>query len=445
MTLHQRGRAVAERIWRAALDAVRPERILPAWIQREADSVQIAGVPWSRSCGGRLRVLAIGKASDAMARAAAQLAGDLVHDGLIVTKSGHADRSSSSHFEVVEASHPVPDSRSLAAAARVRSFLAGGRRSDLVLLLLSGGASALVADPRPGISLEDLATVSRDLMRAGATIHELNTVRKHLEHLKGGGLLRCSAPARVVALLYSDVVGDAPSTIGGGLAAPDPTTFADAICVLEKRGLWAATPASVRSVLERGRRGEEPETLKPGDPISASALCQIVASSTNAVEAAATTAAVEGFLPAILTTELEGEAREAARSIAAIVREVAIRGRPWKPPVALIAAGETTVTVRGDGRGGRNQEAALAAALALDGLSRVIWTSIGTDGSDGPTDAAGATVDGTTAEIARHCGVDLSDALRRNDAYSALDRLGCLVRTGPTGTHVNDLWFALVP
>ncbi len=444
MTANPPLRAIASRVWHAALEAVRPDRVLPNFLRRHGSTVEAAGIEWSASGGRRLRVLAIGKAADSMARAVADLLGDLIHDGLIVTKTAHARHPPPTRFESLEAAHPIPDERSLAAASRVRGFLSGGRPDDLVLLLLSGGASALVADPRPPLTLDDLAKVSGDLMRAGATIHELNTVRKHLERLKGGGLLRCAAPAKVVALLLSDVVGDSPAIIGGGIAAPDPSTFDDAVHVLEERTMWDTAPRAVRRLLERGRRGMEPETLKPGDPVARSTLCAIVASARDAAKAAAASCENQGFVPQILTTELTGEAREAACLMASIARGVAMHNRPWPRPVAIIAAGETTVTVRGSGRGGRNQEAALTAARALHGLPETVWTSLGTDGTDGPTDAAGATVDGSTAEAARHLGLDLSAALRENDSYTVLDRLGCLIRTGPTDTHVNDLWFVLL-
>lgn len=437
-------REIAGRVWRAALEAVRPERVLPRFLRRQGDVVEMAGLEWSASGRGRLRLLAIGKAADSMARAVVARVGDLIHEGLIVTKTGHACRPPPPRFESLEAAHPIPDERSLAAAARVRAFLSGGRADDLVLLLLSGGASALVADPRPSLTLDDLVAVTGSLMRAGATIHELNTVRKHLERLKGGGLLLGAAPAQVVALLLSDVIGDSPAIIGGGIAAPDPTTFDDAIRILNERRAWDTAPRAVRALLERGRRGMEPETLKPGDPRARSALCAIVASGRDAAEAVAASCTSHGLTAAILTTELAGEARETARVIAAIAREVSARNRPWPRPVAIIAGGETTVTVRGPGRGGRNQEAALAAAIELDGQPDAVWTSLGTDGTDGPTDAAGATVDGSTANTARRLGLNLAEALRNNDSHTALDRLGCLIRTGPTGTHVNDLWFVLL-
>jgi hydroxypyruvate reductase len=442
--------AAARKIWEVALARVQPEALLAGTHSEDNADLVIAGERHSLAPGARLRLLALGKAADPLARAVERRLGERLTDGVIVTKEGHAvaghprPRGAGERLEVLESAHPVPDSRSLVAGQRIAAFLGDSRPTDLVLLLITGGASALAVIPRPPVTLDDLGQLTNLLLRAGATIHELNVVRKHLDRLKGGGLIRLAAPARIRALLLSDVVGDSPSTIGSGPVTADPSSFADALAVLTQRGVLRETPARVREIFERGEQGLEEETLKPGDPLTALATTAILASGATAVEAAAARAVEMGFEPKVLGTAVEGEAREVGRDIAAVVREVATRARPVAPPAALIWAGETTVTVRGDGRGGRNQELALAAALALDGLEEVCLVSIGTDGTDGPTDAAGAMIDGGTAVRARALHLDLDAALARNDAYPTLHALGALIHTGPTGTHVNDLGIALV-
>jgi hydroxypyruvate reductase len=339
------------------------------------------------------------------------------------------------------AGHPVPDERGEEAARAVEALAQGLGESDLLLLLLSGGASALLPAPCPGISLADKARTTSLLLRAGASIHELNAVRKHLSRLKGGGLARAAAPARVVALVLSDVVGDDLSTIGSGPVAPDPTTYADALAVLSERGLLAEVPPPVRARLEAGQRGEAPETPKPGDPLLRRVATRIVGSNRLTVEAAAREARRQGLRSLVLTTRLEGEAREAARILVAILRECVEAGRPARPPVCLLAGGETTVTVRGNGQGGRNQELAVAAVEPLGGFPvPAVLASLATDGIDGASDAAGGVVDGETQKKAREMGLaPPAHFLAENDSRNFLGPLGGLIRTGPTGTNVVDL------
>ncbi len=437
-------REIARRIWEAALDRVRPLRLIDTAIEVDGSSLAVMGRRYALGPSSRLRLLAIGKAADAFGRAIAARLGSRLTDGLIITKEGHATYPPPARVEVIEAGHPLPDARSVEAGDRIRTFLAGDRPEDLVLLVLTGGASALATLPRPPLTVDDLRELTNLLLRAGATIHELNTVRKHLDLVKGGGLLQLAVPARIEALLLSDVVGDSPSTIASGPVVPDPTTFADALEVLARRGLSDRVPQRVRDVLERGLGGLEPETLKPDDPLAKLATTSILANGKLAIEAAAQCAAELGYTPFIIATDMEGEARDVGRAMAARVCEIATTAKPIAPPAVLLWGGETTVTVRGSGRGGRNQEVALAAARVLDGVEGVCLASIGTDGTDGPTDAAGGIVDGETALRARALGLDLAAALERNDSYSALDALGALIRTGPTGTHVNDLGLALV-
>jgi hydroxypyruvate reductase len=312
---------------------------------------------------------------------------------------------------------------------------------DVVVVLLSGGASALLPAPVSGLTLEDKAAVTSLLMRAGADITELNTVRKHLSRLKGGGLARAAAPARVVTLVLSDVVGDDLSTIASGPTVPDPTTYADARRILDDRGIASAVPASARRHLEAGQRGEIPETPKPRDPIFRRVRTCLVGSNRISVQAAAREARRQGLRPLVLTTRLEGEAREVARALVAILRECVESGAPAAPPVCLLAGGETTVTVRGAGRGGRNQEMAVAAAELLASFPvEAVVAALATDGVDGASEAAGGVADRTSVARARALGLAPPAAfLAASDSNAFLGPLGDLIVTGPTGTNVVDL------
>jgi hydroxypyruvate reductase len=313
-----------------------------------------------------------------------------------------------------------------------------------VICLISGGASALLPAPAPPITLEEKQQVTRLLLACGATIHEINAVRKHISEVKGGQLARLAYPARVLSLLLSDVIGDPLDVIGSGPTAPDASTFADALAVLDKYGLRERVPAPVRERLERGAAGEIPETPKADDPVFQRTQNLIVGNNRTAVDAAAKIARVFGFRPLVLSTMIEGETREVARVHAAIVREILASGRPARPPVCLISGGETTVTLRGNGLGGRNQEFVLAAAIELAGLPDVVVLSGGTDGTDGPTDAAGAIADGATLARAERIGLDARRMLAENDSYHFFEPLGDLIKTGPTNTNVMDLRLLLV-
>jgi len=311
---------------------------------------------------GRVLVLAAGKAAPAMAAAAEAALGPRIADGLAVSNAP-GPRLRRTRLQL--AGHPLPDARGVEAAHAVEAMVRGLTVEDVLVVLLSGGASALLPAPVPGVSLEDKAAVTALLMRAGAGITELNTVRKHLSRLKGGGLARAAAPARVVTLVLSDVVGDDLSTIASGPTVPDPTTYAEARRILDDRGLASAVPASVRRHLDAGVRGERAETPKPRDAVFRRVRTRVVGSNRLSVQAAAREARRRGLRPLVLTTRLEGEAREVARVLVAVLRECVESATPASPPVCLLAGGETTVTVRGDGRGGRNQEMAVAAAEGL--------------------------------------------------------------------------------
>jgi hydroxypyruvate reductase len=327
----------------------------------------------------------------------------------------------------------------------VETLARGLTADDLLLVLISGGASALLPSPARGVDLEDKKVVTSLLQRSGASIGELNVVRKHLSRLKGGGLARTAAPARVVCLVLSDVVGDDLSTIASGPTVPDPSTYGDALDILKKRGVLARTPKRVRKHLEAGARGDLPETPKPGDPLFRRVTTRVIGSNRWTIEAAAQEARRLGLTPLVLTSYLEGEARDAARALVSILRECVESGTPAATPVCLLAGGETTVTVRGEGAGGRNQELAVAAAEPLSIFPNfAVVASMATDGVDGASHAAGGMVDHDTVRRAREAGLPpAASFLADNDTTNFLGPLGDLIVTGPTGTNVVDLTLLL--
>ena len=424
-------RRAAAAMLQASLRAADPARLVRAHLRDRAVRAALARVP------GRLVLAAIGKASVAMARAAQAALGSRLREGIVVAPAP----AELPGLRLRVSSHPLPDARGLEAAREVEALAASLGPRDLLLLLLSGGASALLPAPVVGLSLEDKVRTTELLLRAGADIHELNAVRKHLSRLKGGGLARTAAPARVLALVLSDVVGDDLSTIASGPAVPDPTTYADALAVLDARALREAVPAAVRARLEAGARGERAETPKPGDRAFARVTTRLVGSNRRSVLAAAREARRRGFRPLVLTHRLEGEAREVARVLVAILRACAETGVPARPPVALVAGGETTVRVLGDGEGGRNQELVVAAAGPLaDFPVPAMVASLATDGIDGRSDAAGGVADDRTLARAAALGLAPPAAfLAASDSRNFLGPLGDLIVTGPTGTNVTDV------
>jgi glycerate 2-kinase len=435
-------RGAIQAVQRAALAAVEPGAAVKRFVQCQGERLIVAGQSYDLAAVERVRVVGAGKAAAAMAAALHAILADRLSGGLAVTKYDHASLGAGP-IELVEAGHPLPDQAGVAAAERMAQLLAGGTERDLVLAIISGGGSALLALPAAGISLADLQATTGLLLRSGATIGEMNAVRKHLSQVKGGGLARLAAPSPLIGLILSDVVGDPLDAIASGPTAPDPTTFADAWAALERYDLAERVPAPVRDRLQAGRHGDLVETPKPGDPVFDRVQNVIISSNRLAAEAAVLEAQAWGLNALLLSTFIEGEARQVARVAAALAKELAYHDRPVPRPACLVWGGETTVTVYGAGRGGRNQELALAAALALDGVPNVLLAALGTDGTDGPTDAAGAVVTGETAARARALGLDAATHLTNNDAYSLFDALGDLLRTGPTGTNVNDLLFIL--
>jgi glycerate 2-kinase len=421
-----------EEIWAAGLAAADPERAVGRALALEEDAIVADGTSFEAE---RVFVVAAGKAAGTMGRAAEELLGDKISGGLVVTKDGHDPGPED--FEVVFASHPEPDERGVEAARKVQELAESVGEEDLLLALISGGASALLADPAPPIELADLKELTGDLLRSGADIGEINTVRKHVSVLKGGGLVRLAHPAPTVALLLSDVVGDDPSSIASGLTAPDTTTLEGTRRVLERYRI--DPPESISAHLR-----EAEETPATDDPVFENVVNVICGSGWHAAEAAVEKAEELGYAPLLLTTTLTGDALGAASMYAAIVREVLASGNPVPSPCAIISGGEATVTVRGGGEGGPNLEFALALAVELDGVEGWAAFSADTDGHDGSTEAAGGIVDGETAENIREHDVDPEKALSDNDSFPALEAGGALLITGPTGTNVNDVRVALI-
>jgi hydroxypyruvate reductase len=376
-----------------------------------------------------------------MARGVEAALGGRITEGVVVVKEGHA--LALERIRVHEAGHPVPDERGMAGTEAVLELASRAGERDLVVCLFSGGGSALLVGPAQGVSLEDKQQVTRLLLACGATIHEINAVRKHLSRVKGGWLSRAAYPATVLTLVLSDVVGDDLDVIASGPTVPDTSTFRRAVGVLQGYGIWDRVPPGARRRLEQGMAGEAEETPKPRDPAFQRSHVVLVGTNLLSLLAAREEAQGLGYGTLILGAGMEGETRDVARVHAAMAREILSSGNPLRPPACLLSGGETTVTLRGDGRGGRNQELALAAALGLDGMDHAVVLSAGTDGTDGPTDAAGALADGRTACRARALGLDPLAHLQQNDAYPFFQALGDLVITGPTRTNVMDVRIVL--
>ncbi|TLN20509.1 DUF4147 domain-containing protein, partial [bacterium] len=375
----------------AALQAVDPQLAVLSALRQDGEIVAHLGA--SR----RVLVVGAGKAAYPMALALEETLGERLSDGLMVTKDGHLPAVNQlRRVKIVEAGHPLPDERGAAAARQITQLLQGAREDDLVFCLISGGGSALLTSPAPGIPLADLQQLTTLLLRSGAPIQRINGLRKHLETLKGGGMARLAAPARVIALILSDVVGDPLDAIASGPTVADPTTFADAWDTLREFGLEESAPPAVLAHLRRGLRGEIPETLKPGDPLFMRVSHRMVGSNALAAAAACERARALGWASRVLNTCQEGEARVVGADLAQLARRVQREADPLPAPACLILGGETTVVVRGHGKGGRNQEVALGAVAGLAGLAHALVVSLASDGGDGPTDAAGAVASGET-------------------------------------------------
>ena len=435
-------RQQAEEIFRAALKAVDPIEAVLRYVKRVDGALQVAGRRFEFKDYDRILVVGAGKAGAPMARALEDLLSDRISDGVIVVKEGHG--LPLKHVRTHEAGHPVPDQRGIRGAEDILSLVREAGERDLILCVISGGGSALLVAPAEGVTLADKQEVTRLLLACGADIHEINTVRKHLSRVKGGELARFAHPATVVTLILSDVIGDDLNVIGSGPTVPDPSTFADAQGVFKKYDIWQDVPISVKDRFLKGLRGDIQDTPKLDDNVFQRCYSELVGTNLQALIAASKEAERQGYQPLILSSTVEGEAREVVKVLTAIAKEVRSSGNPFPPPACILCGGETTVTLQGDGKGGRNQEFALAAALIIEGMENVVVLSGGTDGTDGPTDAAGGIADGTTVTRAKAKGLDPLDYLRRNDAYHILQALEDLVITGPTRTNVMDVYMVLV-
>lgn len=435
-------RTAARGIFAAAVRAVDPAEAIRRHLVRDRERLMIGKAQVDLAAVREIVVVGLGKAGAPMAAAVEEILGPRIARGVVVTKYGHVQPTRA--IRIHEAGHPVPDDAGMAGARAALDHVKGLGPEDLVLVLISGGGSALAPAPVDGITLAEKQSLTKALLACGADIREMNTLRKHISRIKGGQLARAAAPARVFTLILSDIVGDPLDAIASGPTVPDPTTYADALGILDKYRIRNEIPASIRTHLEAGAAGRIPETPKPDDPVFGRVKSVMVASNIQALEAAKAEAHRLGFQAIILSSFIEGETREIARMHAALALEVRSSGHPAKPPVCLITGGETTVTLRGKGKGGRNQEFALAAALDIAGLRDAVVLSAGTDGTDGPTDAAGALADGDTVSRALGLGLKPRAALDGNDAYPFFERLGDLVITGPTRTNVMDVRLVLV-
>jgi hydroxypyruvate reductase len=379
-------------------------------------------------------VVGAGKASGTMARTIEQLLGDRIAAGCVNVKDG--DSAKLRRIEMRLCGHPVPDERGLAGARRIAEICQLAGEHDLVICLLSGGASALMPLPATPITLAEKQDTTRLLLACGAEIQEINTVRKHLSGIKGGQLARLAAPAKVLSLILSDVIGDDPGVVASGPTAPDVSTFEDAWAVIRRYDLAGSVPMRVRERLQGAQ-----ETPKPGDPLFENVENIIIGSNQKSLDAAARAARELRYKTMILSSTLQGETRDVARVHAAIARQIREHSQPIEAPACVISGGETTVTIRGEGKGGRNLEFALAAAIDIAGMEDALILSVGTDGTDGPTDAAGAIADGATLSRSQREG---GEALAANDSYPFFEELGDLVITGSTGTNVMDLHLILL-
>lgn len=441
MTLHQQALTILQ----SAIDAVKPHRLIKKHLSLKNNRLHFRRKElFNLERFENIYVIGAGKASGFMAQALEELLEDRISGGLVVVKYGHS--AACQRIIIREAGHPVPDENGLQATSEILEICQNAGEKDLVVCLLSGGGSALLERLPEEISLSDLQAASQRLLNCGATIEGINIIRKHISLVKGGKLARAIVPAACLTLIISDVIGDPLEAIASGPTAPDKTTFTDAREVIQKYRLEKQFPASVSGYIEKGIRRKAPETLRPGDPVFRKVENIILGNNLTALSAAKETAEKLGFNTIILSSQIQGEAREAAKEIAGIVREATVTGTLVTRPACLLFGGETTVTVRGSGKGGRNQELVLAVLRTLRNVKQpYIFLSCGTDGTDGPTDAAGAFISPEIYQAARAAKLSPRAYLQDNDAYHFFEQTGGLIKTGPTGTNVMDIGIALIP
>jgi glycerate 2-kinase len=428
-------------IFEAGLIASDPELLIGRRLQIDGQILHAGERLYNLANHGDLYVVGAGKATARMALAVEALLGERIAGGIIIVKPGH--RVPLKKLEVVEAGHPIPDQAGINATEAIIELLRRTQKTDLILCLVSGGASALLSCPVVGLSLQDKQQTTQALLNCGARIQEVNAIRKHISRIKGGRLAELAYPSTVLSLILSDVIDDSMDNIGSGPTVPDSSTFADCLSIIDRYGVGAMIPGAVTSFLKKGAAGEIVDTPKAGDPIFQKVQNLLIGNNQLALVAAKEKAEALGYNTLVLSRSIEGEARKVAIDHVVIARDVLSSSSP-RPPACIISGGETTVAIRGDGLGGRNQEFALAAAIEIDGLEGVVVLSGGTDGTDGPTDAAGGIVDWTTVQRARDQGLDARSYLERNDSYPFLKTVGDLLITGPTLTNVMDLRLVLI-
>jgi len=435
--LNQKARALALRSLESVLNAVDPKQIIKSKLLLKNLTLHVNGYSIDLKKFKNIYVIGGGKASGSMVEALEQVLGNSITKGLV-----NVPRSSKNKTDIIklhEASHPIPDEAGVEGTRRMLKIAEQAKEDDLIICLISGGGSSLMPLPRGKISIADKKEITNALLKCGATINEINTVRKHISDFKGGWLAKKAYPSSILNLILSDVVGDPLDFIASGPTVPDSTTFSDAIKVLKKYRLWSKAPASIRKVLSDGEKGLIPETPKANDEAFKRVYNVVVGNNRLASLTAQKYLKSEGLNTLLLTSTLEGEARHVGIMLASIVHEVSVSGNPVPKPAGIIAGGETTVTVTGKGLGGRNQEIALATVRNLKGMNGVAVASLSTDGVDGPTDAAGAIADGKTLVRAAKMGLTPEEYLAENDSYHFFSKLGDLIFTGPTGTNVNDV------
>lgn len=432
----------AMEIFQAALTAADPQEAIKRYVKLADDGLQIGKHRFNFQDYDRILLVGAGKAGAPMAKALEDLLGERIAAGVIVVKEGHG--LPLKQVRVHEAGHPVPDERGMRGAEDILALVNQAGERDLILCVISGGGSALLVAPAEGVSLADKQEVTRLLLACGADIHEINTVRKHLSRVKGGGLARYAHPATVVSLILSDVVGDDLNVIASGPAVPDTSSFGDTREIFSKYDIWHKLPQSVKSHIQQGLDGDIEDTPQAGDDVFQRCFSELVGTNLQALMAAKKKARQNGYQSIILSSTVEGEAREVAKMFAAFAREVRNSANPLAAPACILCGGETTVTIQGSGKGGRNQEFALALSMSIAGRENIVALSGGTDGTDGPTDAAGAIADGRTMARARARNLNPLDFLQRNDAYHFFQSLDDLIITGPTRTNVSDVYMVLV-
>lgn len=428
----------------AAIKSADPKALVREKLRLDGNELTIDLLRLDLTAFDRIFVIGGGKASAAMAIEIENVLGKRITRGVVNIPDYLKPRPTSQRILFHESTHPVPSRKGVLGVQKMLDLTLNPSSRDLVICLISGGGSSLLPMPYVGITLDDKKDVTQFLLKSGADIKEVNTVRKHLSAIKGGRLAERLQPATVLSLIISDVVGDRLDSIASGPTAPDETTFADAKEILTRYSLWNKVSERVRSLLDKGIGDRSIETPKPGSKVFRRVHNILIGSNTQSCVAAAAALDNSGYRTLVLSSRVQGEAREIGKLYAGIIRSIAENGLPHVPPVAIVLGGETTVTVRGKGLGGRNQELALSTAIGIDGLQNVVMASMGTDGVDGPTKAAGAIVDGMTMRRAKESGIDPKEHLANNDSYNFFKKMHDLIITGPTGTNVNDIMILTV-